>query len=147
MGQLAPRILAVLGSGALGWMVAGIPGASLLGLAAAAVAAMSGCRHPGPLGLLPAVLGEDGKRRPERWYCPSCGRTFPTVDYRGAAPVQRFEGYDQTKAVEAARRADDIGKRQRQIAMERSERAMPRPAPVRRERAPRPIEIQNRRAG
>ena len=140
------RVLAVLGTGALGWVLAGVPGASLLGLAAA-VAVLARCRHRGPLGLLPAVVGEDGKRRPERWFCPACGRTWPTTDHRDTMPIQRFEGYDQTKAVEAARRADDVVRRQRQIALERTDRPHPRPAPVKRERPARPIDIQNRRAG
>jgi hypothetical protein len=148
MKHVAPRMLGVLVTGATGWALGGVAAVCVLAGFAVVVAAFSRCRHPGPLGLLPPVMGDDGERRPARWFCEACGRTWPAQDHRGAAPVARFEGYDQAKAVEAAKRADDIDRRRREIAMERgSHLVTARPVQAKRERAPRPIEIHDRRAG
>ena len=131
-------------TGALGWVVGG---AAALVTLAGVVAALGRCRHPGPLGLLPAVMGDDGVRRPPRWFCEGCGRTWPAIDLSGPGPVPRFEGYDQTKAVAAAKRAETIARRRREIAMERTAQLVAKPAPTRRERSTGPIDIRNRRAG
>jgi hypothetical protein len=57
---------------------------------------------------------------PARWYCDACGRTWPAVFEHGHAPIRKFDGYDQTKAVKAARRADDLARRQRALALRRA---------------------------
>lgn len=148
MTRVAPRVLGVLVTGATGWALGGLAAACALAGIAAAVAAFSRCRHPGPLGLLPSVMGDDGVRRPARWFCERCGRTWPAQELGGSAPVARYEGYDQAKAVEAARRADDIERRRRVIAMERGDHQInAKPAPAKRDRIARPIAMHNRRAG
>jgi hypothetical protein len=96
------------------------------GFALAAVAGGVGvwqlgrCRHGGPLGLLPPTTSLDGAQVPARWYCDACGRTWPAVFEHGHPPIRKFDGYDQTKAVKAARRADDLARRQRALALRRA---------------------------
>ena len=107
MKGVATRVLGVLASGATGWALGGVAAACAIAGVAALVAAFSRCRHPGPLGLLPPVTGDNGVRLPARWFCEKCGRTWPAQDLTGSTPVARYEGYDQAKAVQAARRAED----------------------------------------
>ena len=78
------------------------------------------CRHPGKLGLLPPVMSDNGERLPARWYCDHCGESWPAGITHGAAPIQRFSGYDETKARGAARRASELETAQRDLAVRRS---------------------------
>ena len=96
------------------------------------------CRHRGPLGLLPPTHDHDGTIIPARWFCDACGKTWPAVFERDQRPVVRFAGYDETKATAAARRAEDLVRKQRALAMRRAgigataqaRRARPRPDPA-----------------
>jgi hypothetical protein len=78
------------------------------------------CHHPGKLGLLPPVVTPAGDRLPARWYCDHCGESWPAGITREAGPVQRFSGYDETKARSAARRATELEAAQRDLAVRRS---------------------------
>ena len=78
------------------------------------------CRHTGPLGLLPPSTDDAGSPVPARWFCDACGQTWPAAIEHGHPPVRRFEGYDPTKAVNAAKRADDLARRQRALALKRA---------------------------
>ncbi len=78
------------------------------------------CRHRGPLGLLPSVTDETGQRLPPRWYCDNCGRSWPADFEHHQTPVQRFKGYDESKAVSAARRANELEMAQRALAIRRA---------------------------
>jgi hypothetical protein len=106
------------------------------------------CRHTQPLGLLPPVVNERGEQVPARWYCDECGKSWPAMFDRGRRPVPRFTGYDQSKAAEAAKRADELEERTRALALRRS--GINHPAPVAKARvrpAPplKPLSIHNRR--
>jgi len=92
------------------------------GLAVMAIIAwrLSACSHPGRLGLLPATTDLDGTPLPARWYCDRCGRTWAAHFEKEHAPVYRFSGYDESKAVHAARRATELADRQRQLALQRA---------------------------
>lgn len=97
--------------------------AGLIGLGLCAVVAISRsawCRHPGPLGLLPPVTNVDGTRSSAQWFCDRCGKTWPAAFEREHRPILRFGGYDQSKAPHAARRADELERRQRQLALRRA---------------------------
>jgi hypothetical protein len=115
-------------------LVAGfrIPALPWWGLAAAGVVMMtiawrlSGCRHTGPLGLLPATTDFQGTRLPPRWFCDACGKTWTAHFEYESAPIPRFRGYDASKAVRSAKRAADLAERQRALAIQR---AGLRPAP------------------
>lgn len=78
------------------------------------------CRHSGPLGLLPPVHDETGALVPARWYCDRCGKSWPAVFEREQQPITRFAGYDESKAPAASRRADELARRQRALAMRRA---------------------------
>ena len=104
----------LLGSGNIGWGVV-----VLLGAVALAVPAFR-CFHPGPLGLLPPVTLKDGTRTPARWFCDRCGTSWPANFDREHRPIPRFEGYDESKATHAAKRADDLYKRQHAMAVKRA---------------------------
>jgi len=103
------------------WPVVGL---SLVALAGACVALQ--CAHPGPLGLWPAVINEAGERVPARWFCDQCGRSWPAGIERGRPPVQRFAGYDPSKAIRSAHRATELELQQRLLAVRRAgiDRAM-----------------------
>jgi hypothetical protein len=90
------------------------------GLVAALVWQMTRCRHSQPLGLLPPLVNERGEAVPPRWYCDDCGESWPAVFEHGPAPVQRFKGYDQSKAATAAKRADELSARTRALALRRA---------------------------
>jgi hypothetical protein len=96
------------------WLFTG--GLSAVGL----IAWMSRCHHRHPLSLLPPVVDELGVRSTAKWYCADCGKSWPAGMERDRAPIQRFSGYDQTKAVASARRADELEERQRELAMKRA---------------------------
>jgi hypothetical protein len=103
-----------------------------------------GCHHPRPLALLPPVHGPGDEHLPARWFCSRCGRTWTAAMERLQAPVQRFAGYDATKAPQAARRAAALEQRMRELAVQRG--GMKKPAaPVARRVAP-PVPIHTRRA-
>ena len=78
------------------------------------------CHHPAPLGLLPPTTDADGTRLPARWFCDRCGRTWPAGFEHEHRPIPRYEGFDQSKAPEAARRADDLYKRKHAMALRRA---------------------------
>lgn len=98
-----------------GWLVTGL-GA----LAAFVLWCLGRCTHPRPLGLLPPVTDEHGHRTPAQWYCGQCGKRFPAQFEHDRTPIQRFSGYDESKAREAARRAADLDGRRRQLAVRRA---------------------------
>jgi hypothetical protein len=81
---------------------------------------LSQCRHRGPLGLLPATTDIDGTALPPRWFCDSCGKTWAAHFEREHTPIQRFTGYDESKAVRAAKRASELADRQRALALQRA---------------------------
>ena len=91
-----------------------------LAAAAAVVWRVWQCHHPGPLGLLPPTTDVDGSRLPARWFCDACGHSWPAVFERAQQPVRRFEGFDESKAADAARRADELFRRQHQLAIRRA---------------------------
>lgn len=78
------------------------------------------CHHRGPLGLLPPVTDSSGLRLPPRWYCDDCGRSWPADFEHHQTPVQRFKGYDESKAVSSARRANELELAQRALAVRRA---------------------------
>jgi hypothetical protein len=153
MNHAASRLLTVCALATVGWIAGGaVLAGALAGLAAVGVW-FAGCRHPGPLALLPAVLESDGRRLPARWCCHDCGKSWPAAIDDGHAPVPRFAGFDEKKASDAARRAVDLERRQRELAVRRAGWT-PRPdTPARQaptlklERPPRPVAIRSRRAG
>ena len=77
------------------------------------------CRHAEP-GLLPPMTESDGKRVPARWYCSKCGHTWAAAIESEHRPVLRFKGYDESKAVASARRADQLERQQRGLAVKRA---------------------------
>lgn len=87
------------------------------------------CRHPHPA-LHPPTVDFQGRRHPPHWYCDDCGRTWDAVFNHDAVPVQRFTGYDQSKAVDAARRADQVERELRRLAASRSGLVASRPEPA-----------------
>ncbi len=99
-------------------------GSWMMVVAVAALAAtawrVSRCHHPGPLGLLPPTHEADGSTVPARWFCDGCGKTWPAVFEREQRPIARFVGYDQSKATAAARRAEELTRRQRTLALRRA---------------------------
>jgi hypothetical protein len=98
-----------------GWVLAGL--GSVL---AAGLWKFGRCPHPRPLGLLPPTTDAKGTRTPAQWYCGQCGERFPAAFEHDHTPIQRFEGYDETKARNAARRASDLEDRRRQLAVRRA---------------------------
>jgi hypothetical protein len=89
-------------------------------VAAAGLWQFGRCHHPGPLGLLPPSTDDAGQPVPARWFCDGCGKSWPAAFEHGQPPVRRFEGYDPSKAVTAAKRADDLARRQRALAVKRA---------------------------
>jgi hypothetical protein len=91
-------------------------------MAGAAVLAwkLSSCPHAGPLALLPATADLNGTMRPPRWYCDACGLEWAAHFEKDQTPVTRFSGYDESKAVHAARRAADLVDHQRTLALQRA---------------------------
>jgi hypothetical protein len=102
-------------------IVAMWPPVALGGIAAGLVIwQLSRCRHTPPLALLPPTLDEHGERQPARWYCDRCGKTWTAVFEHDRVPIQRFTGYDQTKAAAAAKRAAELAERQQALALKRA---------------------------
>jgi hypothetical protein len=131
-------IVAVAG----GLRIPGVPPWALsLGIAAVGMLAwrLSVCPHEGPLALLPATTDIEGAPLPPRWFCDSCGKTWAANFDRAQTPVAKFTGYDESKAVNAAKRAAELSDRQRVLALQRAglrpsaagpRRAPAKPAPV-----------------
>jgi hypothetical protein len=98
------------------------------------------CHHPSPLGLLPPTTDADGTRQPARWFCGACGTSWVAEFDRDREPIRRFDGFDASKAEHAARRADELERRQRALAVRRAglepAAATQRPARPRVDRAP-----------
>src|SRR5438105_2127462 len=81
---------------------------------------LSICPHDGPLALLPATTDLEGAALPPRWYCDACGRTWAANFEKEHTPVRKFTGYDESKAVNAAKRAAELAERQRALALQRA---------------------------
>ncbi len=113
-------LLALVAAGVMAQSGHGWGGAGFGLIALAGLSFVVRCPHPGPLGLLPPVIDETGKRLPARWYCDACGREWSASIEVGHAPIQKFTGFDQTKAILAAQRAADLEMRQRSLAMRRA---------------------------
>jgi hypothetical protein len=92
--------------------------------------------------LQPPVRNAGPDRDHARWYCDRCGRTWDAGLESTTRPRVVFEGYDESKAVKAAVRAEALDKQRRRLATKRagSSRGKPaRPAHAHRP-GPRPIE-------
>lgn len=100
------------------WVAVGVAGAACI--AASAVWWLSKCHHPRPLALLPPTTDATGQRSQSRWFCGACGQTWPADFHRDHTPVPRFTGYDESKAPAAAKRADKLAQRQRELAVRRA---------------------------
>ena len=103
------------------------------GVAAVVAVGLNRCRHPYPA-LQPAMRDDGGDLQPARWLCHDCGRSWPAVFERETRPVLRYGGFEQHKAIEAARRADELDARRRALAVDRaglpSLRSVPGPVPI-----------------
>jgi len=97
------------------WTV--IAGTALLG---AAAWRLTICSHHGPLALLPATTDIHGTPLPPRWYCDACGASWVARFEKEHTPIRKFTGYDESKAVTAAKRAADLADRQRALALQRA---------------------------
>ena len=115
---LATVVLSLLALGSPLTREAGLIGLSLWAIVA--VWRSAWCRHPGPLGLLPPVTNTDGTRSPAHWFCDRCGKTWAASCEREQTPILRYDGFDQSKAPHAARRADELERRQRTLALRRA---------------------------
>ena len=92
---------------------------AVAGVGGWAIWRFGGCPHPRPLSLLPPVNGPGDERVPARWFCGRCGQAWPAALDRLHPPIQRFHGYDATKAPQAARRAAALEQRLRELAIQR----------------------------
>jgi hypothetical protein len=97
---------------------------------------LSVCPHDGPLALLPATTDLNGSHLPARWYCDACGAAWAANFEKEHTPVRKFTGYDESKAVTAAKRAAELAERQRALALQRAglrptgKKAKPVPEPA-----------------
>ena len=91
---------------------------------------MLACQHPGPLGLLPPTTDDAGGRVPARWFCDRCGKSWAAAFDHEKRPTPKFTGYDPTKAVQAAKRADELAASRRSLAVKRAGVESARPAIV-----------------
>lgn len=98
------------------WLV--VSAASLA--AATAFWWLSRCHHPRPLGLLPPTADAAGVEQPAQWFCGHCGKRWPAAFDHGKSPVQRFRGYDESKAKASAKRAEELADSQRKLAVRRA---------------------------
>lgn len=110
-------ILSVGAMAAIGglWPLAGL---GVVALSGAFVALR--CSHPGPLGLWPATVNDTGESVPAQWFCDRCGKSWAAGFDHGRPPVQKFTGYDESKAVRSAHRASELEQRQRVLALRRA---------------------------
>src|SRR4051794_14500673 len=103
-----------------------VPGLPWWGLALGSVIVgafawrLSVCPHDGPLALLPATTDLNGTPLPPRWFCDRCGATWEANFEKEHTPVRKFTGYDESKAVTAAKRAAELAERQRALALQRA---------------------------
>jgi hypothetical protein len=120
MRQLTGWAIVVVSVGAMAafgglWPLAGL---GVVALSGACVALR--CSHAGPLGLWPATVSDTGEPVPARWFCDRCGKSWAADFDHGRPPVQKFTGYDESKAVRSAHRATELEQRQRMLALQRA---------------------------
>ena len=102
-----------------------------------------GCSHRHPT-LLPAVRGAGPDRDHARWYCDRCGATWDASLEPVSRPRVIYDGYDESKAISAAARADALEEQRRRLAVRRAGWVTP---PTRADRprsrasGPRPVEV------
>jgi hypothetical protein len=109
------------------WLNAAFQSAVVILSGAAAVALvwwLGRCRHPNPHYVRPQRSDEPG-----RYCCYECGRSWQ-VETRDPAwhptrLVQKFSGFDQTKAAAARSRAAAEASRHQRIALQRGDPARP----------------------
>ena len=77
------------------------------------------------------MTDEDGRRTPAQWFCAQCGERFPANFEHERLPIPKFIGYDEAKAVAAARRANALEQRQRRLAVKRAGMTKRAPAAAR----------------
>jgi hypothetical protein len=136
-GKAMARYLSFLGVVALALVavkLGGISWATVVFSALAvggAVVFATRCPHSGPLGLLPPTVDRDGVRHGARWFCPDCSQEWAASFEHDRQPVVRFSGYDEAKAVAAARRAADLEQRVRQLNTARAVVVPTDPLPAR----------------
>jgi hypothetical protein len=82
--------------------------------------------------------------RPARWFCSRCGKEWPAVFDRPKPPVPRFVGHDESKARQAARRAEALAARQVDLAIQRAGMSRKHVAGRRRE-VTGPVPVETRR--
>jgi hypothetical protein len=150
MERQVVRVLVVGGAFAAAAVATVLWSSVVAGLAVVAtlVWQLAKCRHTQPLGLLPPMVNERGENVPARWYCDTCGKSWPAMFEHGPAPVPRFSGYDQSKATAAAKRAAELEERTRALALKRAGLAEPTPGAKTRVRpipALKPVAIHGRR--
>ena len=92
---------------------------TMVSVGAFAFTLMLRCRHASPA-LLPPTTALDGSRVAARWCCHECGKTWPAAFEHDTRPIQKYSGYDESKAIAAARRAEHLSKQQRDLAVRRS---------------------------
>ena len=94
--------------------------------------------------LLPPVKGAGPDRDHARWYCDRCNTTGDATLEPTSRPRLIYNGYDESKAVSAAARADALDEQRRRLAVRRAGWATP---PTRAERqssrpaGPRPLQV------
>ena len=120
MRQVTGWGLAILSVGAMAafgglWPLAGL---GIVAVSGACVALR--CSHAGPLGLWPATVSDTGEIVSARWFCDRCGKSWPAGFDHGKPPVQKFTGYDPSKAIRSAHRATELELRQRALACKRA---------------------------
>lgn len=95
--------------------------------------------------LLPPVRGEGPDRDHARWYCDRCGATWDATLEPASRPRLIYNGYDESKAVRAAARADALEEQRRRLAVRRAGWDAParqaRTSPRQPATGPRPIEV------
>jgi hypothetical protein len=95
--------------------------------------------------LLPPVKGAGPDRDHARWYCDRCGVTWDATLEPVSRPRLIYNGYDESKAVRAAARADALEEQRRRLAVRRAGWAAPPTRPDRpaatRASGPRPLEV------
>jgi hypothetical protein len=78
------------------------------------------------------VTNADGTRSAAHWYCDRCGKSWAAEFEHTPRLIQRFDGYDASKALTAAKRAEELERQQRTMALRRAglttaPRRQPRP--------------------
>jgi hypothetical protein len=115
-------VAGVLSIGFIGWWT--MP----LGLMVIAGAWLGGrCWHR-DISLLPPVPGAGADREYARWHCNGCGATWAAGLESSTRPRPLYSGYDQSKAEQAAARANTLERERRRLAVERA--GLSKTAPV-----------------